>query len=49
MRKIKKSAMKSIKAGADPVLVECICVLMDHGWDYNDARIFCEDLLEEPV
>ena len=49
MRKIKKHEMKAVKAGADPVLVECICYLMDRGWDYNEARVFCENLLEEPV
>jgi hypothetical protein len=47
MRKMQNQEMKSVKAGADPALVECICAFMDGGMSYNEARNYCEDIMSE--
>jgi len=47
MTKMKNQEMKSVLGGHPPELVECICYLMDRGWDYNEARVFCTNLFEE--
>ena len=47
MTKMNNSEMKSVIAGHPPELVECICVFMDAGMDYNEARIYCLWLLEQ--